>query len=141
MEIGPLNGRHKHFSDMFRRQYTNQPFKMRKINTDLERTALQTHRRHYETRGRHYQTGRRHMETGGRHNKRPVAILDACTLSYTRRKLYYTQRALYQTLENVGKILFSTTIRVQITCKVRFSDLWWSHLPPHKISKFCTESL
>ena len=32
------------------------------------------------TRGRHYETGRRHCETRGRHNKRPVSILDVCTL-------------------------------------------------------------
>ena len=31
--------------------------------------------------------------------------------------------------------------RVQIACKVLFSDSRWSHLPPHKISEFCTESL
>ena len=46
-----------------------------------------------------------------------------------------------ETISNVGKMLTSNSKMVQIICKVRFSDSWCSHLPPHKISKFCTESL
>ena len=56
-----------------------------KLNTDLERTAMQTRVRHYETCGRHFETSGRHYETRGRHYKRLAAILDVCTLLYTLR--------------------------------------------------------
>ena len=61
-------------------------------------------------------------------------------MSQSGHYTHYT--ADYQTPEHVGKMLISTIKSVQFPFKVRFSDSQWSPLlPPHKISKFCTESL
>ena len=49
---------------------------------------------------------------------------------------------VYSYLQADGwKRLNSTIKRAQFACKFRFFYSQWSNLPPHKISKYCTESL